>query len=232
MTVRSYCAYCRAELKKSHLKDENCWNCGEKIKPVSREELDELHKDSYEDTLNQDSVDIGGYGKQYRIYYHEVYGYEVIKSGWSWGGFFFGGIWAIANRLPVHGLLLLGIPLIASFVLFPLWWFCAIIGWFMAGAQGNEWKATMFKKKNYTMLSTVRAGSRSEALEKYKAHVENQDGADEKKDPEETVQESPDKTIANQDIKTRMKKLQELYDEKLITKEEFSTRKEELLREI
>ena len=37
--------------------------------------------------------------KTFKVYEHEIYGYEAVKQGFSWPALFFGFIWALVKKL-------------------------------------------------------------------------------------------------------------------------------------
>jgi len=45
--------------------------------------------------------------KTFDLYRHPTVGYEAVKRGFSWPGFFIGAIWALSKRMWLGGTLLL-----------------------------------------------------------------------------------------------------------------------------
>lgn len=110
----------------------------------------------------------------FTVYKHPVFGYEVVKDGFSWPAFFFGWIWALVKRLWVTGVLLLVFvqPLIA----FGVWALGTsdqgpfiglviviaiptVIGFF-----GNSWRRSSLQKRGFTRLRQIQAPSADSAL--------------------------------------------------------------------
>jgi hypothetical protein len=51
---------------------------------------------------------------KYKVYKHSVLGYEIIKEGFSWPGFFFTWIWAFLKKLNTQGAILLPVVFISN----------------------------------------------------------------------------------------------------------------------
>ena len=49
---------------------------------------------------------------KYNVYKHPIIGYEAIKQGFSWPGFFFTWIWAFVKKLWADGVILLLVTVI------------------------------------------------------------------------------------------------------------------------
>jgi len=112
----------------------------------------------------------------YQIFKHPEKGYQAVKRGFSWPGFFFGFIWAFSRQLwlPAILLLLFSIAVDAFFwtVLRGAHGFAAVVGllysWFV-GANGNFWRARSLEAWGFVPLGAINARDQQDALSKIAA---------------------------------------------------------------
>jgi hypothetical protein len=107
----------------------------------------------------------------FAVYHHSTKGYEAVKQGFSWPGFFFTWIWAFAKGLPgIGGLLLLawvvvqilvhsGQPVLAIFG-----GVVALVIVLIVGFNGNAWRRSSLAKQGYQLVETVEAESPEAAI--------------------------------------------------------------------
>ena len=118
----------------------------------------------------------GAAGHEFKAYKHSVFGYEVIKQGFSWPGFFFTWIWAFIKKLWVVGIVLLIVAFTANSIaiilsgqniIFSLFGFIVtLIPMLVAGARGNKWREKSMLQRGFEYIGTVRSGSADAALAK------------------------------------------------------------------
>ncbi|MDB6067333.1 MAG: hypothetical protein JWR26_3541 [Pedosphaera sp.] len=109
----------------------------------------------------------------YRVFKHPEKGYQAVKRGFSWPGFFFTGLWALACRMWLTGIILLAIAIPLDRYLFALWHenplfystvqliFGAIVGF-----RGNFWRSNHLQNRGYFLIGTINARDRQDALAK------------------------------------------------------------------
>lgn len=98
---------------------------------------------------------------------------RAIKKGFSWPGFFFGAIWAFAERLWGIASLLVLVFIILRFIegiaedsiglMFVVLALHLGVSMFVA-FQGNEWKRRRLLRKGYTLTKTVEAKNPDAAI--------------------------------------------------------------------
>lgn len=138
-----------------------------------------LRKDANENDIKQTKgkyhTDLSINGPfEFKVYKHKELGYEAIKQGFSWPGFFFTWIWALVKKLWVHGLVLfvivpalntvgftllegnsLGIILGLIFIFLPS---------FIVGMKGNYWREESMSQRGYEFIASVEANTADGAL--------------------------------------------------------------------
>lgn len=117
--------------------------------------------------------------KEFEVWSHPALGYEAIKNGWSWPGFFFGWIWAAVKRLWLHSAVLLILMIVlgvlstgAELAAAECYYDCdGVVGiaiflnlLFLAialvvGAKGNSWRRASMPKRGFSLVATVNATS-------------------------------------------------------------------------
>lgn len=104
--------------------------------------------------------------KKFDVYHHPTHGYEAVKEGFSWPGFFFVYMWAFSKKM-----WLLGLGLAAAAVTFSaletvfavkemadlsLLAKVAQAGVSLAaGFYGNEWWAARLRERGYKLVRSV-----------------------------------------------------------------------------
>ena len=115
---------------------------------------------------------------KYNIYKHETYGFEAIKKGYSWPGFFFTWIWALTKKLWVQGVILVPIVFITNTLGIALYtaqthgfepnkgdsWNNLILTLILlfgpgifVGIKGNTWRKRSMSKRGFDFVSEVEA---------------------------------------------------------------------------
>ena len=132
--------------------------------------------------------------KRFEIFSHPVLGFEVIKSGFSWPGFFFTWIWLLICRMWGHAIAVAAIyvvatPLVAALFavaigftmddsmpeaevdatlegLFGMaWWVGSVVVNVVVGIKGNGWRQKhLVRTRAFRHLKTVQARSSEAAL--------------------------------------------------------------------
>ncbi|MBN2332281.1 MAG: DUF2628 domain-containing protein [Deltaproteobacteria bacterium] len=113
--------------------------------------------------------------KTFKVYSHQWYGYEAVKQGVSWPGFFFGFIWAMVKKLQrtAAGLfmafaVILIIDSIADTIHSTLLSLvaagCYLALCLAAALKGNEWRSKNLETRGYILIDTIRATSPPEAI--------------------------------------------------------------------
>lgn len=101
--------------------------------------------------------------KSYKVYKHPVNGYEAVKQGFSWPGFFLGFIWAFFKRLWLVSSVLLIVTVISyPYDVYPLGLKAVLelfqIGMGMyVGKNGNQWRVQSLKARGYRFQREVMA---------------------------------------------------------------------------
>jgi len=111
--------------------------------------------------------------RNFAIYHHPHRGYEAVKQGFSWPGFWFTWIWAFVKKLPVLGVVLL-VGLVLLRVLMetrePVYvWLGAIATIVIAvtvGIKGNEWRENSLLGRGYQLMDTLPADNPDVAINK------------------------------------------------------------------
>ena len=113
--------------------------------------------------------------KTFKVYEHELYGYEAIKQGFSWPALFFGFIWAMVKKLwKVSVLLFLAFILINllstivreshSILLSLLSTVGYLFLWLIPALQGNMWREHQLETSGYHFIKTVVATNPAQAV--------------------------------------------------------------------
>jgi xanthosine utilization system XapX-like protein len=109
--------------------------------------------------------------KAYALYHHPKKGYEVVKQGFSWPGFWFTWVWAFVKRLPstgvalLVGLLLLRILVDAEQPAFAALGLVGILAMSVGvGFHGNEWREISLRGRGYQLVETIRAENLTAAI--------------------------------------------------------------------
>ena len=132
----------------------------------------EDEKGNFSPPPNPDSNPLDVSEKHFSVYDHPVFGYKAVKKGFSWAMFFAGLL------IPLILMIILGIK--------KMWWHVAgvfgaimvsaftgeeiviyitgIIISFIYGFVGNEWYASLLKRKGYKLLGTVNAPNPETAI--------------------------------------------------------------------
>lgn len=109
----------------------------------------------------------------YCIWTHPLHGTVTVKDGWSWPGFFFAGLWAVAKGLwlvtsvVVAFWLVLAVVLSAFPVMGALVWPIGLALKLLFGATGNKLREIKLRDHGYVLAAKVRAYNKSDALARY-----------------------------------------------------------------
>lgn len=177
----------------------------------------------------------------YDAYYHEAFGYEFVKAGWSWPAFFFVWIWAITKKLYLAA----GSVVICSFIIgvimtsttYPslrgdlegLSFIGALALMCVFGAAGNGWRVDLLKSANYKFIITVKALSPEGASLAYTDWANKQNLK-----PVEHEQKAGDVKDRGMvgDAIARLERLGQLKEKGMLTDEEFQEQKRKLLKSV
>lgn len=110
--------------------------------------------------------------KNYDVYH----GHEAVKHGFSWPGFFFGGLWALSHRLWLHSVIIFIVVIAGSYSAaildnqgnqtVALLLRIAVIGVFITvGAYGNSWRVNALLRRRYTFINTTPADRAAAAID-------------------------------------------------------------------
>lgn len=109
--------------------------------------------------------------RTFAVYRHPQMGYEAVKQGFSWPGFFFTWIWAFVKKLPATGvvllIVLLGLRLIQETRELALTWLGllgSIVVLLIVGFKGNEWRENKLAGRGYELAETLQAESPDAAV--------------------------------------------------------------------
>ena len=111
--------------------------------------------------------------KTFDLYHHPMRGYEAVKQGFSWPGFFFTWLWAFIKGLPIQGVILFvvifglqvlsytehGPGPIPGLTALATLGVCIVIG-----IKGNEWRRNSLAKRGFQLIDTVQAETPDAAL--------------------------------------------------------------------
>lgn len=100
---------------------------------------------------------------------------DVVKRGFSWPGFFFAGVWALAKHLWLHGIVLLVVLVPVNLVSyyaaeegpFWLWALSALVALGVAvliGWHGNDWRRGRLAREGFKVAEMIEAENAKEAL--------------------------------------------------------------------
>lgn len=99
--------------------------------------------------------------KSYKVYKHPVKGYEAVKQGFSWPGFFLDFFWAFYKRLWLIGTVLLIVAIVSyPYKAYPLG-LRAVLELFQlgmslyVGKQGNKWREQSLKDRGFRLQREV-----------------------------------------------------------------------------
>ena len=117
--------------------------------------------------------------KQCDVYSHPVHGFQAVKNGFSWPGFFFNGLWMLLCRMWVGAAVVIGVHWFGSFVagtmsvsyedsLVPgLAGLCfMIIVNLIVGRNGNAWRRSAMARRGFKHLKSIEAQSADAAIAK------------------------------------------------------------------
>jgi hypothetical protein len=111
--------------------------------------------------------------KTFTVYHHPLKGFEAVREGFSWPGFFLTWIWAFFKGLPGIGWRLLLVWLAAllvaslrdpvSITMAALGILCVFV---LVGLRGNQWMRGLLGKQGYSIVDAVHAESAEAAISK------------------------------------------------------------------
>ncbi len=116
--------------------------------------------------------------RTWSVYHHTIKGYEAVKDGFSWPGFFFTWIWAFVKGMVGMGFLLLGAVVVINVLnvmgqeerspgLSLLSVLVGLATILVTGFMGNKWREKALTRKGYQLLEKVQASSPEAATSKY-----------------------------------------------------------------
>jgi hypothetical protein len=107
--------------------------------------------------------------KTYGVYKHPIKGIEVVKSGWSWPGFWFTIFWLFVKKIYGRAFVLLAVSLFfgvfvtaSELPVIVLHFFGLFVGLY-AGSAGNSWRINNLGKRGYKLRGVVQARTSDEA---------------------------------------------------------------------
>ena len=104
--------------------------------------------------------------KEFNVYQHPVRGWQAVKEGFSWPGFFFGWLWCFVKGLFGWGFAILALAMVVGFfvesesVLTGISFVLAMA----IGSQGNEWRCDRLLRKGYSHIGKVTARTSYSAI--------------------------------------------------------------------
>ena len=114
--------------------------------------------------------------KTFQVFKHDVKGYDAVKDGFSWPGFFFTGIWSLYRQLWWLFGVVIGIVVLSNILqqgMIEAGGFTAArvfdamvnlgIG-FIVGFKGNQFVVDRLIKQGYIHIRTVEANNKTEAI--------------------------------------------------------------------
>jgi len=116
----------------------------------------------------------------YRIYQHPTQGYEAVRIGFSWPGFFFGMIWMLVKKLWGLALAWFGLYFVLGIirsvtdaaqsepelqgVMYLLLFGAYVALALVVGFKGNDWRSQNLATRGYSLLETVDAATPDAAV--------------------------------------------------------------------
>jgi hypothetical protein len=190
--------------------------------------------------------------KAFEVWGHPVQGYEAVKSGWSWPGFFFLWIWAFIKKLWLYGVTLLAITVAAYFVhqlgfsscphyytghsAEPLYncvvaftSFSALMMWgiaIWAGVQGNAWRKKSLAQRGFSFVAKVDAMSPVAAISRGRQTLPQDEFGQE---TSKNTGSAGEKTTSNSERLEDLRKLGILRESGVLTEEEFQNEKRRII---
>lgn len=111
--------------------------------------------------------------KTFTVYYHPGKGFEAVREGFSWPGFFLTWIWAFFKGLAPVGWWLFVAWLTAQLLILsgePTAITLAVSGTLaavlLAGFKGNHWRRSALDRQGYRLVDAVHAESPQAAVTK------------------------------------------------------------------
>ncbi|MDO9161214.1 MAG: TIR domain-containing protein [Methylococcaceae bacterium] len=120
--------------------------------------------------------------KQYKVFQHPSGLVEVVKQGWSWPAFFFGGLWALYKKLWAIGGALLGIAIFIQLIALDSYGeeaqaisafgsIVSIVVSVVLGMNGNSWRESNLLSKGYQFKTTLSAATPEGAMALYLSSI-------------------------------------------------------------
>lgn len=112
--------------------------------------------------------------RTFDVYKHPIKGYEAVKQGFSWPGFFFVWIWALIKKMWWCAVFILAVDLLlitienalfqAGFAASASVLILARLGLYVfIGAEGNQWRKNNLLDRGYKKIGTAEASSPDDA---------------------------------------------------------------------
>lgn len=109
----------------------------------------------------------------FAVYYHPVRGYEAVKNGFAWPGFFFTWIWAFAKGLHGIAIGLLFVSALSHALMISREMILILTGIMgvlvvalIVGFKGNRWTEKSLARKGYRLMEILRERSPDAAISK------------------------------------------------------------------
>ena len=108
--------------------------------------------------------------KQFEVYKHPTFGFEAVKKGFSWPGFFFTWLWMLSCRMWI------GVIVVIAFSGMGFLMLVAMVGmgtgslasWLVPaliiGAKGNAWRRAKLTKRGFRHVKSIQARNRNTAI--------------------------------------------------------------------
>ena len=114
--------------------------------------------------------------KVYQVFKHPEKGYQAVKRGFSWPGFFLSWIWALSRQLWLEAILLFFFFAAWSGIEFGVAWggrsFSIVLGLLyllFVGIKGNSWRARNLEARGFAWLGAIQARDVQDACAKVAA---------------------------------------------------------------
>jgi len=116
--------------------------------------------------------------KTFKVFRHPTLGFQAVKVGFSWPGFFFLFIWAFVKKLWGYAFAIIGILIILTIIekLFMKGQYgytnllmeilLRLIVYIFVGLKGNEWRISNLQKRGFELVDTLQAESPDAAIGK------------------------------------------------------------------
>lgn len=112
--------------------------------------------------------------KTFEVFKHSTLGFQAVKVGFSWPGFFFSGIWLFVKKLWWHGFAFIGAAILLTILENKFEGgageFLGLLGTaglsFFIGIKGNEWRETNLQQRGFEIVKTIQTDTADAAIGK------------------------------------------------------------------